>query len=60
MALLIKRLIKKLMKKLSKNLNKKLKTTHYLTSFYLLKKLRLVYFGLNSRAIFNTFHYPPF
>ena len=53
-------LIKKLMKKLSKNLNKKLKTTRYLTSFYLLKKLRLVYFGLNSRAIFNTFHYPPF
>ena len=50
-------LIKKLMKKLSKNLNKKLKTTRYLTSFYLLKKLRLVCFGLNwfnlnSGAIF--------
>ena len=53
-------LIKKLMKKPSKNLNKKLKTTRYLKSFYLLKKLRLVYFGLNTSAIFNTFHYPPF
>lgn len=53
MALLIKRLIKKL----SKNLNKKLKTTRYLKSFYLLKKLRLVCFGLNSRAIFSTFHF---
>lgn len=53
-------LIKKLIKNPSKNLNKKLKTTRYLKSFYLLKKLRLVYFGLNSRAIFNTFHYPPF
>ena len=43
-------------------MNKKLKTTRYLKSFYLLKKLRLVYFGLiyfglNSRAIFNTFHF---
>lgn len=38
-------------------MSKKLKTTRYLTSFYLLKKLRLVYFGLNSRAIFNTFHF---
>ena len=27
-------------------MSKKLKTTHYLTSFYLLNKLRLVYFGL--------------
>lgn len=50
-------LIKRLMKKLSKNLNKKLKTTRYLTSFYLLKKLLWGYFGLNSRAIFNTFHF---
>ena len=50
-------LIKKLIKNPSKNLNKKLKTTRYLKSFYLLKKLRLVYFGLNSRAIFNTFHF---
>lgn len=41
-------------------MSKKLKTTRYLKSFYLLKKLRLVCFGLNSRAIFNTFHYPPF
>jgi len=53
-------LIKKLMKKPSKNLNKKLKNIRYLKSFYLLNNLRLVYFGLNSRAIFNTFHYPPF
>ena len=36
-------------------MSKKLKTTRYLKSFYLLKKLRLVYFGLNNRAIFNTF-----
>lgn len=36
---------------------KKLKTTRYLKSFYLLNKLRLVCFGLNSRAIFNTFHF---
>lgn len=41
-------------------MSKKLKTTRYLTSFYLLKKLRLIYFGLNSMVIFNTFHYPPF
>ena len=38
-------------------MSKNLKTTRYLTSFYLLKKLRLVYFGLNTRAIFNTFHF---
>lgn len=38
-------------------MNKKLKTTRCLTSFYLFKKLRLVYFGLNSRAIFNAFHF---
>ena len=41
-------------------MSKKLKSTRYLKSFYLLKKLRLVYFGLNNRAIFNTFHYLPF
>lgn len=50
-------LIKKLMKKPSKNLNKKLKNIRYLKSFYLLNNLRLVYFGLNTRAIFNTFHF---
>ena len=38
-------------------MSKKLKSTRCLKSFYLLKKLRLVYFGLNSRAIFNTFHF---
>ena len=41
-------------------MSKKLKTARYLKSFYLLKKQPLVYFGLNSRVIFNTFHYPPF
>lgn len=41
-------------------MSKKLKTTRYLKKFYLLNKLRLVYFGLNNRVIFNTFHYPPF
>lgn len=38
-------------------MSKNLETTRYLKKFYLLKKLRLVYFGLNSRAIFNTFHF---
>ena len=38
-------------------MSKKLKNTRYLKSLYLLKKLRLVYFGLNSRTIFNTFHF---
>lgn len=38
-------------------MSKKLKTTRYLKKFYPLKKLRLVYFGLNTRAIFNTFHF---
>ena len=38
-------------------MSKKLKSTRCLKSFYLLKKLRLVYFGLNTRAIFNIFHF---
>ena len=49
-------LIKKLMKNLSKN-EQKVENYPLFKSFYLLKKLLWGYFGLNSRAIFNTFHF---